>query len=207
MHRGKDMKKIKDTENTKQPVSNNANLPQVKKTYSKRLGVLFASGVVVFLGLALFVVYFFNENVMIGAPAIFMVIGGIILFKYYWEKTGDVITEHIGEQVTTQVNSLSLYPDKIIFENVNEPKGYPWECLNDKKKYYVNFWNGSALVPFVLPDQQYYEPGVFAERVLELPAHRKIFLRKPDLFQKIKTGLLVVAIVIVWLLIVTTTGS
>ena len=97
-----------------------------------------------------------------------------------------------------------------MFENVYEPQGFPMTCLNDKKKYYVNIQDptgkSKGLVPFVLPDQQYYDPGVFAERVLELPAHQKIFTRKPNLFQKIKTGLLVLAIGIVWLLILTTTG-
>lgn len=191
------------------PKEVDSDLPQIKKTYSKRLFMLVVSGAIAASGIPLFVVYSSNMNMLLGVVAVFLVMGGGISFRYFWGKTEDVVTEHIGKQVIEQVNSLCLYPTKIVFENVHNPQGYPWGCMNDKKKYYVNIWDEKVkgLVPFVLPDQQYYDPGVFAERVLELPAHRKIFTRKPDLFQKIKTGLLVLAIGIVWILIITTTGG
>ena len=82
-------------------------------------------------------------------------------------------------------------------------------CVNLKKSFYVNIEDAASkkLVPFVLPDQQYYDPNVFAQRVLGLPAHRKIFERKLKLMQKLKTALLVMAIGIVWLLILTTGGG
>ena len=192
-----------------QPTPDKSGLPQVKKIYSKRLMILGTSGASFVLGVVLFIIYFLNESMAVGAPAIFLMLGGFFVFKYYWEKTDDVVTEYIGKQTKGQVNSLCLYPDRIVFEDVASPGGFPWDCLNDKKKYFVNIWDESLkrLVPFILPDQQYYDPGVFAERVLELPAHRKIFTRKPSLFQKLKTGLLVAAIGIIWLLIITTSGG
>jgi len=180
----------------------------IKKSYTRRLIMLVLAGILICVGLVFFAIYFFTLNMVFGASFIFLIGGGVILFLYYWKKGDDAVIQHIGEVNKTQVNSLCLYPNRIVFENVESPKGYPQQCLNDKKHYFVNIWDGAInrLVPFVLPDQQYYDPGVFAERVLELPAHQKIFMRKPTLFQKIKTGLLVLAIGIVWLLILTTTG-
>lgn len=180
----------------------------VKKTYTRRLIMLVIAGILISVGLVFFAIYFFTLNMVFGASFIFLIGGGVVLFKYYWGKTDDAVIQHIGEVNKAQVNSLCLYRDRIAFENINEPSGYPQQCLNDKKHYFVNIWDEATkrLVPFILPDQQYYDPGVFAERVLELPAHQKIFARKPNLFQKIKTGLLVLAIGIVWLLILTTTG-
>lgn len=185
------------------------NLPKVKKVYSLRLFILIVSGITAVAGLGMFVIYFFTNNIAIGAPSVFMMAGGFLVFKYYWSRTEDVVTEHIGEVKKEQVNSLCIYPTKVVFEDVVNPEGYPWECLDDHKKYFVNIWDLATkrLIPFVLPDQQYYDPVVFAERVLALPAHRKIFRRKEQLFQKIKTALLVVTILIVFFLILTTSGS
>ena len=200
---------MKKKEENEQPETKDAHLPQVKKTYSLRLLMLFGSGAVAIVGLAMFIVYFLTQNMAIGAPSIFMMGGGFFVFKYFWSRTEDVVTEHIGEVKKVQVNSLCIYQDKLVFEDVVNPDGYPWECLNDHKKYFVNIWDLAIkkLVPFVLPDQQYYDPVVFAERVLALPAHRKIFMRKEKLLQKLKTVMLVAAIGIVWLLILTTTNS
>lgn len=190
-----------------------SNLPQVKKKYSLRLFMLVVSGLSTVVGAVLFGFYFMNQNIAFGLPSILMVGGGIFVFKYYWSHADDVVTEHIGAVSKVQVNSMCIYQDRVIFEDVHEPEGFPWECMNDHKKYYVNIWgtafnqNINRLVPFTLPDQQYYDPVVFAERVLALPAHRKIFRQREKLFQKIKTALLVVGILVVWLLIMTTSGS
>lgn len=181
---------------------------KVKRIYPVRLVMLVLSGVVAFGGVVMFAIYFMTQNMTVGAPSIFMIGGGTILFRYYWGKTEDVVIQHFGSVSKAQVNSLCIYPTKVLFEEVVKPVGYPWRCLNDKKNYFVLKWDEAVkrLVPFALPDQQYYDPGVFAERVLELPAHQKIFTRKQNLFQKLKTALLVLAIAIVWLLILTTTG-
>jgi hypothetical protein len=62
------------------------------------------------------------------------------------------------------------------------------------------------LVPFTLPDQQYYDPRVFAERVLELPAHKRIFSRKPNVLQKISWVIGLVLIIVLWIVIISTTA-
>jgi len=171
--------------------------------------MLIASALLAAAGLGLFGVYFMTGNIAVGGPSIFMILGGIIGWKYFWSKADNTVNEYIGEVNKKQVNSFCIYENEIKFEDVCNPQGFPWECLNDHKKYFVNIWDVETkrLLPFTLPDQQYYDPTVFAERVLALPAHRRIFMRKEKLFQKLKTALLVVAILIVWLLILTTTTS
>lgn len=201
-----EVKSIKQIE----PATNEkAESPKFKKTFTLRMVMLIIAGGITIAGAIMFAIYFKTQNVTVGGPSILMIGGGIILFKYYWGKADDVAIQHLGAVNKKQVNSMNLYPKKIGFEDLLEPEGFPWQCLNDKKYYFVNIMDEATnrLIPFVLPDQQYYDPGVFAERVLELPAHQKIFARKPSLFQKMKTGLLVIAIGIVWLLILTTTGG
>lgn len=183
---------------------------KVKKTFTLRFYMMILSGTAVAFGLALFILYFSTLNIALGLPGIIMIVAGIFALRHYWTKEGNISVEHIGGTGKEEsANSLNIYQDRVVFSEVYEPEGFPWQCGNDKKKYYVNIEDpvSKKLEPFVLPDQQYYDPIVFAQRVLGLPAHRKIFERKPKLIQKLKTALLVVAIGIVWLLILTTTGS
>lgn len=184
-------------------------MPNVNKRASRRLYMLVLGGLLTAIGLAMFLSYVFTLNMVIGAPGVFMVGGGVILFYIYWKKADDAVTEFVGKPSKEQFNSLSIYPDKMIFENVHQPGGQVWKCKNDGKRYFVNIWDEERrrLVPFELPDQQYYDPRVFAERVLGLPAHRKIFTRRQDLFHKLRPIFLIVAIILVWILIVTTTGN
>ncbi|KKL71667.1 hypothetical protein LCGC14_2092630 [marine sediment metagenome] len=206
------MKKKKE----EQPESNlevrdeSTGLPLVKKAFTRKAVMLAASGLVFALGLTGFIIYIRTMNMGLGTVGIFMMIPSAFIFKYYLSKSTDVlVTEHLGKPLKEQVNSLCIYPGKVLFEDVASPDGFPWECTNDGKKYFVNIWDVATrrLIPFTLPDQQFYDPGVFAERVLALPAHRKIFARKPTLFQALKTGLLVVTIGIMFVLILTTTGG
>ena len=185
-------------------------LPLVKKRFTQKAIVLASSGLLLVGGFICFVIYMNTGQMLLGTVGILVMVPSAALFKYFWGKSTDVLViEHIGKPLQEQVNSLCIYPDKVIFENVDKPEGYPWECTNDSKKYFVNIWDvkDKILKQFILPDQQFYDPGVFDERVLALPAHRKIFARKPTLFQALKTGLLVVAIGIMFVRILTTTGG
>jgi len=209
------MKKEKKTAflSAKQPDANpesTGSTPKVKKVFTFLSVMPLISGSIAIIGLVMFITYCLTGIMAIGAPSIFMIIGGGILFKYYWGKAGKAVVEHIGEIKKEQVNSMCLYPNKILFENTTgKEAGFPWQCLNDKKNYFVLMWDETInrLIPFILPDKQYYDRSVFAERVLELPAHQRIFTRKPKLLQRLKTALLVLAIGIVWLLILTTTNG
>ena len=182
---------------------------KVKKVYTRRFYMMILSGIVIAVGVGLFVIYFKTLNVVLGLPGVVMIAAGIFALRHFWTSEGDIATEHIGGAKKELVNSLNIYPDKIVFEDMAKPEGFPMLCTNLKKKFYVNIEDVAThkLIPFVLPDQQYCDPNVFAQRVLGLPAHRKIFERKPKLLQRLKTALLVIAIGIVWLLILTTTGA
>jgi hypothetical protein len=56
-----------------------------------------------------------------------------------------------------------------------------------------------------LPDQQYFDPQLLASRVLELPAHRRIFRRKQTLLQQLSPMMAALGVVIMWIIIITTT--
>jgi len=193
--------------------------PKVSKK-ATRFGMMLALSVAgILFGIIGFVIYFLTLNMIIGAPAVIMGVVGAIAFKYYWDKGDNIITERHGKVPTEQVDCLNIYRDAVLFENwpVNggsEPEGYLQKCLNDGKYYWVNFHEQTRsmavpeeLKPFVLPDQQFYDPTVFAEKVLDLPAHRRIFKRREKMGQVVRTALLVVAVGAVWILIITTTGG
>lgn len=117
-----------------------------------------------------------------------------------------------GEQPATQVlhnghipNSLNIYADKdstfdivmpsgIVFEYVENPLGQPMRCRNNNKDYHVHIWDigGRRLVPFILPDKKYTDPGILA-RYLGLPAQRRYLRHRESLMKYIGPGLLVVA--------------
>lgn len=182
----------------------------VKKTFTTRFYMMVLSAAASIAGLGLFILYFKTTNIIIGLPGVVLMVAGIFALRHYWKKEGDMSIDKLGgKKKTVQYNSLVIRRDKITFEDMANPEGFPMQCLNDNKNYFVYIQNlkTEALAPFVLPDQQYMDPQEFAQRVLGLPAHRKIFERKPKLMQKLKTALLVLAIGIVWLLIMTTTGG
>ncbi len=192
------------------PEDGNSKTLKSKRIFTLKLYMVILSIAMVIGGVALFVVYFRTLNVAFGLPGFIIAAVGMFTFFHYWGAEGDLAVEHIaGEKKAAIVNSLNIYSDLIEFADVDEPKGFPLTCINLRKKFYVNIWDEATkkLIPFVLPDQQYCDPGVFAQRVLGLPAHRKIFEHKPKLLARLKTALLVLAIGIVWLLILTTTGS
>ena len=80
--------------------------------------MLIGSGIIAVAGLGMFVIYFFTTNMAFGAPSVFMMAGGFFAFKYYWSRTEDVVTEHIGAVSKVQVNSLCIYPTRVVFEDV-----------------------------------------------------------------------------------------
>jgi len=170
-----------------------------------------AAGVAVF-GFALMILWvsLFSRNNLIGIVSIMLLIGGIFAAKHFWEKRQDSGVLILGTQKIPkrQVNSMNLYPDKgIVFEDTTDIKGgQPWRCHNDGKMYFVNKWNAKTnrLEPFILPDQQYRDPEVFAQKVLELPAHRRIFRRKETLLQQLSPAMMLLAIIVFWIVMITT---
>ena len=151
----------------------------------------------------------FSRNNFVGILSILLTIGGIFATKHFWEKRQESGVLILGDRKPSkkQVNSMNLYPDKgIVFEDTTDLGGQPWRCHNDGKMYFVNKWNSETkrLVPFVLPDQQYRDPEVFAQKVLELPAHRRIFRRKETWLQQLSPAIMILAILVFWIVMITT---
>jgi hypothetical protein len=185
------------------------NLPQVKKTFGKRAMMLSIFGGLAFIGIILLLVYVLSgNNLFYGFMAIPLLFTGGLGFYYYWNQSKDLQVRYVGEVPTGQVNSLTIYPDKVIFENINDPEGFVWHWIDDGKPYYLNWWNPTIkrIEPYKLPDQQYYDPEVFAQRVLMLPCHRKIFARRQDILNKLKPVFAGLVGVGLWILILTTTA-
>lgn len=191
--------------------------PEVKRKFTKRAFILGAGSIMLIIGLVGFIIYMGNLNMVVGMFSILLGIGGAVLVYIYWNKKDDVLVrESVGKQITKQVNCMDIYQDRVVFEDYTPddgeaPDGFPMTCRNDRKKYWVNLsldkWNikQTGLKIFSLPDFQYYDPALFATRVIELPAHRRVMKRRGKMPEVVKTILLVVGIVAVWILILTTT--
>lgn len=165
------------------------------------------SGIATLVGVILFAVYFVTLNMMMGGIGLFMGIPGAVVLYIYWKKEDDIITEK--GKTKQKFNSLSIYEDKIKFEDMAKPTEYIMKCRNTGEKVNVNIWpiGETNCTRFVLPDTQYMDPSVFGQRVLQLPAHRKIFTKRQDLLQKLKPLFVILGILVVWILIITTTGD
>ncbi|MFC2060613.1 hypothetical protein ACFLTZ_05970 [Chloroflexota bacterium] len=199
-----------------------AGTPVIKKRYSFRMVMIIVSSLASIVGLSSLVYYLFSNVMSFGYAGVVLGAAGLAALRYYLQKVGDLSTTVIafpGYDRNPKIapNCFNLYHDIVVFEYWVPEEGvfemmFPYECENDNKKYYVNISElkyreqgaQDALKPFILPDQQYYDPSVFAQRVLGLPAHRQIFRRKDKIQQVLKTMFLVIAIIIVWLLILTT---
>lgn len=118
---------------------------------------------------------------------------------------------------TGEVNSLNIYArkdkdsgkiyaEKVAFEMTYEPLGQPQQCINNGKWYYVHIWDigGNKLIPFVLPDSQYFDPREFAN-VIKMPAHKRLFERQASMLQKVAPWIMVIAFIISLLGMVMTT--
>lgn len=185
--------------------------PQIKKPKAKGLNYLVFGILSCVLSAACFIGYFMTNNMMFGYA--FLVPGALGYFLIHkYTKAKDKITETIYSKTpipSVQVNSMNIYPANqggVKFEDVDSPDGQPWICDNDSKPYFIHIWDDKIkkLTEFKLPDEQYYDPRIFAERVLGLPAHRRIFIRKQNIVQKLSPFMLLVLIVILWIVIVTT---
>lgn len=188
--------------------------------FTKRFYMMILGGCLIVVGIGGFILYFAIGNTFLGGFAVVSAVIGSFVFWHYWRKAEGEMTvtkyDFAKPVMPEVINCLNFYRDRIVFEHYvpegrDTPEGFPMECLNDHKKYWLNIsndnWNENqtGLKPFILPDNQFYDPVVFAERVLELPAHRRVMKRKEKLSGVIKTALLVGTIIIIWILILTTT--
>lgn len=184
-------------------------LPKVSKKFTRRAFLLVIFGMILLIGAGLIIIYMVTTNLVMGFIAVPLLFGGGIGFYYYWNLPKDLHVKYIGDIPKEQVNSLIIFPGMLKFANIAKPEGFVWYWIDDGKPYYL-YWENpktNKLEPFNLPDQQYYDPRVFAEVVLTLPCHRKLFTHKQDLIKKLRPLFAAVIGLGIWILILTTTGK
>lgn len=181
-----------------------------KTSVLRRYKIAFPAASIV-IGILLVILFFTAKlsGILFLAGLLMVVFGGIFL-KKWWGGAGEdeqrvIITDK--SKVPKNAVCLNIYPDRIIFEETPEPKGQPWKCENDGKYYCIHIWDKDSdkLMEFQLPDQAYLDPQLLATRVLELPAHRRIFRRKQTLLQQLSPMMAALGVVIMWIIIITTT--
>lgn len=182
--------------------------------FEKSTVKLIASAVLLALGFILCWLWFgvVHGNAFGMLAIIVLAGGGFLTIRYFkqWREFGGVeVPIDVGQdksKKTPQYNSLSIYPHKVVFEDVVKPEGQKWRCHNDGKNYFVNIWDvdDNKLKPFVLPDQQYRDPERFAQQTLELPAHRRLYRKRQKLLEQLAPGFMVLAIIVFWIVIITT---
>lgn len=167
---------------------------------------------------------FDRSNVFVTTGVIACVVATCFLLYRGWRAYREVDTVIVGqEKETGPANSLNIYtmkdedsqrilPKKLAFEMVDKegkvvkegaslgegehPPGQPWQCLNNGNWYYLNFFDlvASKLKPFILPDEQYFDPAEFAN-VISMPAHKKLFTERQSLFQQLAPGLMLLGFI------------
>lgn len=173
-------------------------------------GLIYLILCIVFLAasVGIFILYVITLQMFLGylfVPPIGLAVFFYWRFKKKTEQVADLA--YYGEKpLKLQVNSLNIYPPEkggVLFEDTAKPEGQPWICDNDGKPYFIHCWN-SKLSEFMLPDQVYCDPKYFGQRVLSLPAHRRLFVRKESLLKKASPFILLLVILAGWILILTT---
>ena len=147
-------------------------------------------------------------NMLLAMGTIVFWPGGAYLLYRGIKKPDQEVVIVGADKPTGLVNSLNIYgkkdeetdkvyPEKVVFEWVDEPKGQPQQCTNNSKWYYVHIWDIATqqLKPFVLPDSQYFDPREFAN-VIMMPAHKRLFERQASMLQKIAPWVMVVAFLV-----------
>ena len=187
----------------------------------------------VFLGLALLggailtaIIYMSNPNNMMLAVFFVALGGGGVLFLFIGLKKRDEGIKFVRPgsgkaPVKINANALNIYYgkdengkvfcDRITFEEMAEKdikSKHPQRCLDDGKWYYVHIYdpNKKELVPFTLPDTQYYDPREMVNPAT-MPATKKVLKPKPTLGEKLRPVLLVVAIGILGIIFIATGGT
>jgi len=181
--------------------------PMPRKERDRGIHYLVAAITCGLAGIGLFIGYFITLNMLFGYVFIAPMLAAWWFYHKYKKSREEAVEEAIYSTkpvATGQVNSMNIYPADeggVVFENTAKPEGQPKICENDGKPYFVHIWDIATkrLRPFMLPDTQYYDPRVFAERVLELPAHRRIFQRKQTVMQKLKPAILFLLIIALWI--------
>jgi hypothetical protein len=193
-----------------------SNSARVKKVGGRRWWLLGSGLVIAGLGITGFIIYALTMNMGIGAPSVFMLVGGCVAAYYgYQPRDEGIVLTASGKNIKPiEANAFNIYRDRLVFEKMDDSTllGQPRKCRNDNKYYYVHTtgdaWRGkdsdaNKLIAFTLPDTQYRNPTEFANN-LNIPAHRELAKKRSTLFQKLSPALILVGMMIVFILWVAT---
>ena len=160
--------------------------PKVKNQSNGKWAKIGLGAVIAIIGIGIVVVlYGQNPQNLIWAIGLPMVGFGIFLAsRGFQDDSGGSVTAIFQQTpqgpVPTNVaaiqkpsgkeNCLNIYPAElggIRFEHMEEgtfTQSVPQKCENDNRWYYVNRWSkdDNKLVPFVVPDMEYFDPREFA---------------------------------------------
>lgn len=187
-----------------------------------RYWVLFGGGIILALtGIGLLFIWFsmpFSAmQQVVGGITLLTLGSGVYLVRRQLKNRNNryggamVVTPSSTSQIPSKsngyANSLCIYPDKLIFDNVNEPPGQPQKVLNDGRYYYVLKWNQeiNRLEPFILPDSHYTDPSILA-RYLGLPAQYKYLQNRETLWKFAGPGLLLIGNIAAFIAIIALSG-
>jgi hypothetical protein len=185
---------------------------------SKKLLFIAGSGVFALIGTIMLIAYIMNPaSMVVGGAGVFILGIGALGIWYFWKGSDDFVKTSVSTKKpkTGDANAMILREGVVRFDDIyvkegEELPGREHRCRNDNRFYHVLLDDSKKekpnYMPFELPDQQYYSPQVFAERVIDLPAHRRLFTRREGMGQYIKTGLLLVGMAIVGIVMIASGG-
>ena len=191
--------------------------PKSKGWWSPRWLLLLPAMGLVLLGLWSMIVWGQNrDNILFALGGIGIPVGAYLAYWIIAKRESDVVIVLPGGMMEgggrkkkwAPANSVNIFarmdeetekihPEAIHFSWVDKPLGQPQQCINDGKWYFVHIFDlkTKQLKAFMLPDNQYFDPGEFAN-VIKMPAHRRLFAQTTSMFQKVAIGMMVLALVI-----------
>jgi hypothetical protein len=152
-----------------------------------------------------------TEKMLFGIATVVFFAGGalsLILALKKIEVTSSRPSLRHGEQRNIGLaNSITIYakqdagnpqhllPDRIAFEQLENPPGLKRKLRNNGKYYYLNLHDTTGLKDCVLPDNQYCDPHRFLIPVL-MKHSQEYYTPVPSLLQRIKPILFIAVVVI-----------
>lgn len=121
---------------------------------------------VALLGIAIAVFGNMGKNSAIIVFGALILIAGGMYTKHSYSQTE---YQNLKNKSAKPPNSLNIYPDKVLFEYVDNPLGYEHRYRNTNESFYIQVYKNGEWQPLTLPDP---ETGITPEEVAD-PAEGK----------------------------------
>jgi len=200
---------------------------EVKKISSIKWWRLLLGGVCALVGIVGIILYVNSLNMLMGIVAIIGLVPAVFLIYYAFNRkeSGYVFSEK-GKTYTGKENAIVIYadynpetkrdvPDKIVFDYIEKPlPGARLHLLRNNGQHYYEYLNvtgegrlGDVLLPVVLPDKKLCTPEAFCIPSNMHKVKEYMDYNPPTNIQKLATGAIILAMIIVGLLMVMTSPS